>query len=80
MKKAVLGKQLNPLSTSVRLVCSDNISIASVSGIPDIGFKVGAGSQTYYDLKRLATLADFTENSNYEFARLVGVKLELIRS
>lgn len=35
---------------------------------------------TYYNLSRLSSLADYTENSEYEFVRLHKVSIELVRA
>lgn len=69
-----------PMSTSVTLLCTDNVLVTSVSGVPDIAIKAGGVNQSYYNLSRLAALADYTENNEYEFFRIKRVSFVLTRS
>ena len=75
-----LNKTLSPLATTTRIIITDNISVSSVSGIFEIGFNIGGVVGTQYNLNRLHILADFTENSNYEFARLEYINFGFVRS
>ncbi len=76
----LVRKTLNPMTTTVRQVCTDNVSISSVSGTPDIVFSTSAGLQPFYNLTRLGSLADFGETNNYEFVKLHSVVMEFTRS
>ena len=75
-----LNKTLTPLATTTKIIITDNISVSSVSGIFEIGFNIGGVVGTQYDLNRVHLLPDFTENSNYEFARLEYINFGFVRS
>ena len=76
----VIRKTLSPMSTTVKQICTDNIDITSVSGVPDIAFKTSAGNQPYYNMRSLGGLADFGETSNYEFVKVHSITFEFTRS
>ncbi len=76
----VIRKTLSPMTTTVRQICTDNIDVTSVSGVPDIVFRTSAGNQPFYNLKMLGGLADYGETSNYEFCKVHSIIFEFTRS
>ncbi len=79
-KKRLISRVLKPLSTKVQQYCTDNISVTSVSGVPDIVLSVAGINQPFYNFSRLASLADYGETSNYEFCKLHYIRFEFVRS
>ncbi len=76
----LVRRVLNPMKTTVRQICTDNIEVTSVSGVPDIVFKTSSGNHPFYNLNALSALADYGETSNYEFVKLHSVQFEFNRS
>ncbi len=80
MKKGLrLYKVINPLKTMSKVVCSDNLSISSFVGTALIAITNTVSNQ-WYDLSTLSTLADFVDNSVFEFCRISRVVFTLVRS
>ncbi len=73
-----LFKEINPMATSSRVLCSETIQIRSTNASPEIQFSNG---QLYYNINNIYAYSDFSNQiPNYYFARILNITVEMTRS
>ncbi len=73
-----LYKNINVMRSISNVICTANISIVAVNGVPDFTFSTG---NVYYNLSNLSGLSDFTDQTDsYYFYKLNGITIDLERT
>jgi hypothetical protein len=79
--KSTLQKVIRPFSTFSEVVCTETFALSTVTGSPSIVMRDAVGIFSQYDFRRLASLVDFTQQTDsYSYFKVEAIKLELVRS